>query len=159
MRNLFRMSSRIGDCDGTALGHSQQRKPLQALCVNDGLEVIDPGLKGISRWRPVRKTTAALIISDVGVIPRQLPKPCGPHRTFRVILDVTQPMRRPHQWRSMTEPCHRNPGTVPRFAEANLLMQANHGANRLHHIQSKRQLNSGARATYMEAFSPPYREV
>jgi hypothetical protein len=38
----------------------------------------------------------------------------------------------------MPEPCHSNPGTVTRFAEANLLMQASHGANRLYHIQPKR---------------------
>ena len=82
-----------------------------------------------ANWRgggPVRQPTAALVISDIGVVLRQRLEPVRPDRASRVVLDMAQPMGSSQQGRAAPDRGHGNLGTVTRPAEPYLLIKPRH---------------------------------
>ena len=69
--NLFRVTRGIGYGDCAALRHAEKRELLEALRLDNGLEVINPRLERGARRRPVGQAAAPLVIAcDRATVPR-----------------------------------------------------------------------------------------
>ena len=121
--NLFRVPRGIcyGDC--AALRHAEKRELLEALRLDDGLEVIDPRLERRARRRPVGQAAAPLVIANEGVISRQFLEPMRPHRTTRIVLGMAEPVRGSQERRLTAKRGHCDPCTITRFAEPDVLLE------------------------------------
>src|SRR5262245_33858535 len=58
------MSGREEEAQWTALGHPEQRGPLAADGIHDGVDVVHPGLQGRRTGEPIRESIATLVEDD-----------------------------------------------------------------------------------------------
>ena len=111
----------VDERDGSALRHPEQREPVNARGVDDGLEVGDPGLHRELAELVVGEPAPSLVVADERVAVTQLGQPVTPYRALPVEVEMRQPRRRPHDRRpaAMDRVCQ--PHAVASGAEANLL--------------------------------------
>ena len=121
MRNPLRMTCRIGDRRHGAFRATHQRKSIETERVNHRLEIANERIDGKVGIVPIRKTVAALVVVNEGVILGKLFGPVSPNRAFPAEGDMAKPVRRPHQRRAVANGGIRNPNAVRRPAELNFV--------------------------------------
>jgi hypothetical protein len=92
----LRVPGGVGHCDGTALGHAQQRKPFEPKGFDHGLEIRDPGIEREVPGLPIREP-AALVVANELVSQGQVAHPVSPHRALDVVPEMRHPVRRADQ--------------------------------------------------------------
>src|SRR5437879_4894256 len=97
------MTNCVCDSDSAALGNSEQGKTIYAGGLDHRLEVLHPRFEREIGDLPIRKTVAALVISDKSVIARELGQHMAPDRATPVEFEMTEPVRRLHQRLAATD--------------------------------------------------------
>src|SRR5216684_2825785 len=120
----LRMPDRIGDGDGATLRDPQQRKPLQAIGVNDALEITHERLEGNILHVPVGETISPLVVADQPVSRGDRLKHVAPDRTLPVIFQMVEPVRGLHQRWPLADRGVGDSHPVGRGTELNLLPQS-----------------------------------
>ena len=117
------MAHRVGDGNGAALRHVQQRKTRQADLVDHGFKVTHPKLERDFVDLPIRETIAARVGANQRVLAGQPAQDVAPKRTLPIVFEMIEPGRRPHQRRTAADDPVREPHAVASPAVANLLLQ------------------------------------
>src|SRR5262249_40891765 len=100
----------------------EHREALESGSFDDGLEVPDVRLERDLGHLTVREARAALVEAEHRIALRQVVDP-RPHRGVGpVVLEVREPVRRPHQRRALAGDGVRQPHAVAGSAEADLLV-------------------------------------
>ena len=71
MRYAIGVPDGVGDRYRTALRDTQQREPVQTVCVSNALQIANHGGKGQITGIPIRQAVAALIVSNERIVFRE----------------------------------------------------------------------------------------
>src|SRR2546427_4688368 len=97
------MTNCVSYGDGAALGNSEERKTIYAGGLDHRLKVLHPRFEREIGDLPIRKPVAAFVVTNKGVIARELYQHMAPDRTTPVEFEMTEPVRRLHQRRPATD--------------------------------------------------------
>ena len=93
MADPLRMTGRVGDRHRAALGHTEQREPLQAEVVDDGFEVLHEGVEREVVDVVRRQPAAPLVVADELAPPGEADEPVAPDRALPVVVEMGDPVR------------------------------------------------------------------
>jgi len=115
------MPHRVGDRNGRALRHAEQREPGKTCGIHNGFKIGEPGLERNVRNKAVGQSTAALILSKQREVPAELGEPRPPDDALPVVLDVREPVGGTHDGRPLANPLVCEAHAVRRTTEADVL--------------------------------------
>src|SRR5262249_50937858 len=88
-----RVAHRIGNRDGTALRHPEQRKLGHVDRINDGLEIAHESIEGNVVHLPVREPVAAGVVADQSMLGGNLAQQVAPDWALPIVFEVIEPVR------------------------------------------------------------------
>src|SRR5271154_112786 len=121
------MFYRVGDRDSAALRKPEQRKPINAGGIDNGLHIADPRIKRKLADIPVRQTVAAGIVAKQRERFRELKQEITTNRQLPIVLQMTHPMPCSHERWSRPKLGIGQPNTVRRAAVPNFLLKVGVG--------------------------------
>ena len=99
----LRVSVGVGHGHRAALRQAQQREAVEVEGIDDPLQIVDEGVEGPLLDVVVRQPAAALVVADQRPGSGQALEPVAPHGAVPVVVEVGDPVGRPHQRRSLAD--------------------------------------------------------
>jgi hypothetical protein len=105
------------------LGDAQEREPVETEVVDDGCQVLHPGVERKDGDVVVGQAAAALVVAHERVLAGQADEPVTPHRALPVVVEMGDPVGGPHQRWAGADGGVGEPRAVGCCAEVDLLAQ------------------------------------
>src|SRR5579862_1038983 len=138
MRDAFRMPGRVSDRLGAALRQSEQDKPLETCGIDHRFQVLHKLVEIDVDTFALRHTDATGVVAEHGVMVGQRKDSVPQHLTFKIMLEMREPVRGADEFWAFADDRVGEPYAVWRCAVLDGLLHAASGANEPAYLSLRR---------------------